>query len=120
MLLNAQQGKTRAMRQWRITDAKQIMVAIIKAYVREAIELSRSGKAIKPRQDKPLIIPDELKNALIRNKKAGKVFDVMSKSCRREYAEYISDAKKPETRLRRLEKILPMIVAGGGLNDKYR
>ena len=39
---------------------------------------------------------------------------------RREYAEYISSAKREETKEKSLEKILPMIVAGIGLNDRYR
>jgi uncharacterized protein YdeI (YjbR/CyaY-like superfamily) len=38
----------------------------------------------------------------------------------REYADYIASAKRADTRQRRIEKILPMIVAGVGLNDKYR
>jgi uncharacterized protein YdeI (YjbR/CyaY-like superfamily) len=120
LLMNAQEEKTQAMRQWRITDSKQIKVAQLEQYIAEAIQLSRSGISIKPRRDNPLIMPDELKNALTNNKKAGKVFEGMSKSCQREYAEYVAEAKKPETKLRRLEKILPMIESGGGLNDKYR
>jgi uncharacterized protein YdeI (YjbR/CyaY-like superfamily) len=120
LLMNAQEEKTQAMRQWRITDSKQIKVTQLEQYIAEAIQLSRSGISIKPRRDNPLIIPDELKNALTNNKKAGKVFEGMSKSCQREYAEYVAEAKKPETKLRRLEKILPMIESGGGLNDKYR
>jgi uncharacterized protein YdeI (YjbR/CyaY-like superfamily) len=120
LLMNAQEEKTQAMRQWRITDSKQIKVTQLEQYIAEAIQLSRSGISIKPRRDNPLIMPDELKNALTNNKKAGKVFEGMSKSCQREYAEYVAEAKKPETKLRRLEKILPMIESGGGLNDKYR
>jgi uncharacterized protein YdeI (YjbR/CyaY-like superfamily) len=38
----------------------------------------------------------------------------------REYAEYITEAKKDETKLKRIEKIIPMIKAGIGLNDKYK
>jgi uncharacterized protein YdeI (YjbR/CyaY-like superfamily) len=120
VLVNAQADKTQALRQWRFTDGRQIKVAPIRKYVREAAELARAGKSVPLRRDKPLAIPAELAEALGRNKKARLNFDAMSKSCKREYAEYISEARKPQTRLRRLDKILPMIINGGGLNDKYR
>ena len=41
-------------------------------------------------------------------------------SQKREYAEYIIEAKKRETKIKRIVKIIPMIVEGKGLNDKYR
>jgi len=43
VLVNAQQGKTKSMRQWRMTSAKDIRPALIKAYVREAVSLGRTG-----------------------------------------------------------------------------
>jgi uncharacterized protein YdeI (YjbR/CyaY-like superfamily) len=120
VLINANEGKTRGLRQWRFTDGRQIRVATVKAYVKEAIEAARSGKAIKPERNKPVDVPAELQNALSRNRKAGAAFEKMSPGCRREYAEYIAEAKQAETKQRRLQKILPMIAAGGGLNDRYR
>ena len=39
---------------------------------------------------------------------------------KREYAEYIASAKQHATKQKRIDKILPMIEAGVGLNDKYR
>jgi len=44
----------------------------------------------------------------------------MRPGLKREYAEYISATKKDDTKARRISKILPQIVAGIGLNDKYR
>ena len=38
----------------------------------------------------------------------------------REYADYVAAAKRDETKQRRIDKILPMIAKGVGLNDKYR
>jgi uncharacterized protein YdeI (YjbR/CyaY-like superfamily) len=88
--------------------------------VREAIELARQGKEIKPDRNKPLVIPPELKQALTKDKQAKASFDKMSKSRRREYAEHVAEAKREDTKARRLKKILPMIRAAQGLNDKYR
>ena len=58
--------------------------------------------------------------ALAKSKRAAEAFDKLSPSCRREYADYIAEAKRPDTKQRRLKKILPMIRGGAKLNDKYR
>jgi len=120
VLLNAQEGATRALRQWRMNSARDIKAAVIKRYVREAIELVRDGKSIAPTRKKPLVVPPELQQALGKSKAAQEKFLAMTLGKQREYAEYVSSAKQAATKLRRLEKILPLIVDGVGLNDKYR
>jgi uncharacterized protein YdeI (YjbR/CyaY-like superfamily) len=82
--------------------------------------LAEQGKEIKPDLDKPLMITTKLKMALATNPKTKSRFDKLSKSKRREYTDYIRAAKKQETRSRRIEKIMPMIIESVGLNDKYR
>ncbi|MCK5749525.1 MAG: YdeI/OmpD-associated family protein [Oricola sp.] len=120
VLMNAQEGVTKAQRQWRMTSAKEIKPALIKSYVKEAAALAREGKEIKADRSKPLVVPPELKAALAKDKKAKTAFEVMTKTYQREYADYIAEAKQAATKERRLEKILPMIAAGKGLHDKYR
>lgn len=120
VLINAQEGKTKALRQWRFSSMKELKVRQIKRYLMEAISLVHAGKEIKPNRNKPVILPLELTQALESNPKAKSAFEQLSKSCRREYAEHISEAKRNETKARRIEKIMPMIVASKGLNDKYR
>ena len=120
VLVNAQEGKTKAMRQWRMKSAKEIKVRQIKSYVKEAIELARQGKSIKADRSKAVIVTPQLKQALSQNKRAKTAFDRLTKGKQREYADYIADAKRDETKVRRLEKIMPMIAGGLGLNDKYR
>ncbi len=120
VLINAQEGKTKAMRQWRMTSAKEIKPRFIRSYLKEAIELAAQGKAIKADRNKALVLPPQLQEALSQNKKARVAFDALTKGRQREYAEYIADAKRDETKAKRLGKILPMIVSGAGLNDKYR
>lgn len=122
VLVNAQEGRTKALRQWRMTSAKAIKVRAIKAYVKEAVEHVRAGKAITPDRAKALVLPPELVDALAlkKNAKAKAAFDALPKGKQREYADHIAEAKKPETKARRLEKALPMIAAGKGLHDKYR
>lgn len=121
VFVNAQEGKTKAMLQWRFHSLEEIDTDLIKEYVLETIENVKLGKEIKPnRTKKELIIPNELQNVLDTNKEFKEKFDTFSNSCKREYANYISDAKREVTRLRRLEKIVPMILNGGGLHDKYK
>lgn len=120
VLMNCQEGKTKAMRQWRMTSKKDIKIRAIKTYVKEAMELVEQGKEIKPDRNKPVVIPPQLKAALAKDKKAQAAFSNMTKGKQREYADYIADAKREATKETRLKKILPMITAGGGLNDKYK
>jgi uncharacterized protein YdeI (YjbR/CyaY-like superfamily) len=119
VLINCQ-GKTKALRQWRMTSKHEIDARLIKSYVNEAIDLQKCGKAIKPDRSKPLTIPARLNKALARNKTANASFKQLTKGKQREYADYITESKRDETQQKRLEKILPMIVAGQGLHDKYR
>ena len=120
VLVNAQAGKTKAMRHWRFDDLKKIKTTKIKKYCLEAMSLAEQGKEIKPNRNKPVNVPVELEKALAVNEKAALSFNAMSKSYRREYADYISDAKRADTKQRRIEKIIPMILDSVGLNDKYR
>lgn len=120
VLINAQVGKTKAMRQMRFTDASQIKPRVIKRYLKQAIELAKRGEAIQPNRNKPLVVPEQLKQAFKTYRKAKASFAKMTLGKRREYADYISEAKREETKQRRIEKILPMIEDGVGLNDRYR
>ncbi len=118
-LINAQEGVTKALRQWRFVENKEIDDPLILEYVQEAIQNQKEGKMMKP-EKKPLIIPDELQAAFDEDYVLKDQYETFSHSCKREFAEYISDAKREATRLSRLEKVRSMIMAGKGLNDQYR
>ena len=120
VLINAQEGKTKALRQWRMTSSRDINQARIKRYVKEAIELADQGKEIKAARSGKVVVPPELKKALAADKKASAAFDQLLPGQQREYAQHITEAKRAETKARRIEKILPMMIAGKGLNDRYR
>ncbi|MFT5304021.1 MAG: hypothetical protein ACI814_004844, partial [Mariniblastus sp.] len=87
VLVNANEEKTKAMRQWRFQTAKDVKVGALKKYVLEAVRLAESGKEIKPNKSKPVIVPTELTKALAAQPAARQAFESMSKSCRREYAD---------------------------------
>ena len=120
VLMNAQEGTTKAQRQWRMKSGKEIKAAIIRRYVKEAIELVKSGKSVAPQRNTRVVVPPELKRALGKSTSARRKFAALTPGRQREYAEYIAAAKREGTKQLRLEKILPMIAAGVGLNDKYR
>ena len=120
VLINAQEGVTKAQRQWRMQSAAEINPAIIKSYVKEAAALAKAGKEIKADRSKKLAAPAELKAALAKSKRAAAAFERLTPGLKREYCDYIAEAKQAATKERRIEKILPMIAAGVGLNDKYR
>ena len=120
VLINAQKGKTQALRQWRMESAKDIKPAAIRRYVKESIANIDGGKKISARRSKTLDIPTALTNAMRRQKGATAAFRNLRPGLQREYAEYVSLAKRDDTKQRRIDKILPMILAGKGLNDRYR
>lgn len=122
LLTNAQEGKSQAMRQMKFKAGDKIDEGIITKYFKEAILNHKKGLSVKPaaKVKKQPQFPVLLKNALSENKALSKAYYELNPYKQNEYAEYISEAKQDKTKIRRLEKILPMIFAGIGLNDKYR
>ena len=121
LLVNAQKGKTKALRQMRFESITDINKDVVLAYVKEAIGNQKAGKEIKPdRSKKETIIPDELQTELSSSNELKASFNNLSPSKQREYCEHIATAKREATKLSRLEKIKPMILQGTGLHDKYK
>ncbi len=98
-------------------------------WVAQAAALIESGQerspiAARPRVVKPasaaLKTPPDFNSALSKNKKAAAVFAAFSPSCRREYIEWIVDAKRPETREQRIATAVGWIAEGKQRNWKYQ
>jgi len=121
LLRNAQDGKTKAMRSLHYESLEDIDARILKQYLTEAIQNAKDGKEVKPdRSKKKITIPTELESAFAKAQPLKTAFEALSPSKQREYTEHIGGAKQEATRLRRLEKCIPMILKGVGLNDKYK
>ena len=121
LLVNAQEGKTKALRQMRFESKADINKDAVLAYVKEAIANQKAGKEIKhQRQTKPVVIPQELEAAFSSNSEFKAGFEALTPGKQREYCEYIDQAKREATKMSRIEKITPMIISGVGLNDKYK
>ncbi|MCA8958916.1 MAG: YdeI/OmpD-associated family protein [Planctomycetes bacterium] len=120
VLISAQEGRTKALRQWRFASKKEIAARRIQSYVKEAVERARAGERVPIDRSKPLILPVELKQALAASPEIEAAFAALTPGRRREYADHVAEAKRDATRQKRVEKILPMIAAGVGLHDRYR
>jgi uncharacterized protein YdeI (YjbR/CyaY-like superfamily) len=110
----------------RITGLRDLPAdKLLLRYLCQAADFVESGqrkKSIdrKPKAAKPhLRVPVELSAALKKNKLATKAFERFSPSCRREYVEWISTAKRPETKERRVVQAVEWIAQGKSRNWKY-
>ena len=121
VLVNAQEGKTKAMRHWKFTDTDAISESLIQSYIDEAVVYQKAGKTVPMGPKSTIIsIPDELNSVLNTNSSLKTAFEALPNYKQREYTEHIATAKRVTTKESRLEKIIPMILQGKGLNDKYR
>lgn len=119
-LLNAQEGVTKALRQWRFDENDTIDEDLVLEYLQESIENTLAGKELKPQRKTGVSVPELLTTTFKEDAELHKAFKKLTPGKQREYSEYIESAKRVDTKLRRLEKILPMIKAGQGLHDKYK
>jgi len=110
----------------RITDVKELPPdKMMLSYMRQAAELVESGERKKSieRPAKPanrkVNVPPELAGALKKNKVAAKAFADFSPSCKREYAEWVAEAKRPETKQNRIAQAVDWIAQGKSRNWKY-
>ena len=119
VLHNAQEGKTKAMRQWRFTKDSTIDTELLHLYIQEAIVNEKKGLKIKPVK-KPLVVPSELKILFAKNEVLAELFNALTLTKKREFSEYIYEAKRAETKAKRIEKIIPLIENSIGLHDNYK
>ncbi len=95
---------------------------VLVEYVKLAKKLNDDGVKAPNRVKKPpreLVVPDDLAKALKRNKAAQATFDKFSASNKREYVDWITEAKTEATRNKRLETAIEWIAEGKTRNWKY-
>lgn len=120
VLENAQEGKTKGMRHWKFNAVDDIDEKGVLAYMLESLSNQEKGLEIKAEKTKKVHIPELLQVELDKNATLKSSFESFTPYKQKEFCEYITEAKQEKTQLRRLEKILPMIEKGIGLNDAYR
>lgn len=111
----------------RLTSLKDLPKdAVLKKYIKAAMKLNDEGvkmpAAKKPtqKQKEALETPDYLAKALKKNKVAERVFNEFSYSGRKEYIEWLEEAKTEATRLKRMEQAIEWIAEGKSRHWKYK
>jgi uncharacterized protein YdeI (YjbR/CyaY-like superfamily) len=118
-ILIQQTEKVQAGRQVRFTNVREIveLEPVLKAYIEQAIEVERAGlKVILKKTPEP--IPEELQAKLDENPALKKAFSALTPGRQRGYILYFSAAKQSKTRVARVEKCMPQILNGKGLDDE--
>ncbi len=120
VLENAQKGKTKGMRHWKFSSLDEVDDMTVLAYMTESLENQKKGMEIQPEKTKKLSIPELLQAEFKKDATLKAAFENFTPYKQKEFCEYIAEAKQEKTKLRRLDKILPMIKDGIGLHDGYR
>lgn len=119
----AADGEHTGMGGTRVSDVKQLPShAVLVSYVREAIQLNEEGAKVVRAKKAPqgeAAVPDDLAAALKAAPAARKTFDAFSPSHRREYVEWVTEAKQPGTRAKRLAQAIEWMSEGKSRNWKY-
>lgn len=118
-ILIQQTENVQGARQIRFTNVQEIAEkeAILKAYIDEAIEVEKAGLKVQVKKPEELIIPDELQHKFDEIPALKDAFTTLTPGRQRAYILHFSAAKQSQTRESRIEKCIPNILNGKGLND---
>ena len=118
-ILVQQTENVQAARQIRFTNVREIgkMEPILKAYIKEAIEVEKTGLKVDYKKTADFAIPEEFQNKLDEIPALKTAFDALTPGRQRGYILYFSAPKQAKTRESRVEKCMQQLLNGKGLND---
>jgi len=118
-ILLQQTENVQAARQIRFTNVREIgkMEPILKAYIKEAIEVEKAGLKVDYKKTADFAIPEEFQNKLDEIPALKTAFGALTPGRQRGYILYFSAPKQAKTRESRVEKCMQQILNGKGLND---
>jgi uncharacterized protein YdeI (YjbR/CyaY-like superfamily) len=118
-ILIQQTKNVQAARQMRFTNVKEIvkLKSILKAYIFEAIEVERAGLKVPLKKTAEFSMPEEFNNKLNKNAALKTAFYALTPGRQRGYLLHFAAPKQSKTRESRIEKCMPQILNGKGLND---
>jgi uncharacterized protein YdeI (YjbR/CyaY-like superfamily) len=118
-MLIRQSEQVQSARQMRFTTVGEVKkaAAALKAYIFEAIEVEKAGLKVKLKTPDEYEVAREFQDALDEMPKLKAAFDALTPGRKRGYLLYFSGAKQSQTRVARVEKSIPRILKGKGLND---
>ena len=119
-ILIQQTENVQAARQIRFTNIREIfdMEVVVKGYVHEAIEVEKAGLKVKLKKASEFKIPEEFQRKLDTTPALKKAFYALTPGRQRGYILHFSAAKQSKTRMARVEKYVPQILDGKGLDDQ--
>jgi uncharacterized protein YdeI (YjbR/CyaY-like superfamily) len=118
-ILIQQTENVQAARQIRFTNVREIVEkeTILKAYIHEAIEVEKAGLEVSYKKTSEFKMPEEFQNKLDEDPALKSAFKALTPGRQRGYILYFSAAKQSKTREARVEKCMPQILKGKGLDD---
>jgi uncharacterized protein YdeI (YjbR/CyaY-like superfamily) len=118
-ILIQQTANVQSARQIRFTSVNEIatMRSTLKAYIKEAIAVEKSGKKVDLKKTSEYAMPEELENKFAEVAGLKRAFNALTPGRQRGYLLYFSSAKQPKTREARVEKYTEQILKGRGLDD---
>lgn len=118
-MLIQQTKNVQAARQMRFTNVKEIVErkAILKAYIYEAIEVEKAGLKVKLKKTTDFTVTEEFQKKLDKSAALKKAFEALTPGRQKGYLLHFSSAKQAKTRESRVEKSIPQILKGKGLDD---
>ena len=118
-ILVQQTEKVQAARQIRFTDAKSIrkLRPVLKSYIQQAIEVEKSGAKVAMKRVSEYPVAEEFQRRLDEHPSLRAAFEKLTPGRQKAYLFYFSGAKKSETRVARVEKCIPQILDGIGLEE---
>ncbi|PRB04948.1 hypothetical protein CQ046_06645 [Chryseobacterium sp. MYb7] len=118
-ILIQQSKNVQAARQIRFTDVDQIndLEKILQAYMFEAVEIEESGAKVEMKKTKEFEMTEEFQSKLDQDPALKEAFKALTPGRQRAYLLHFSSAKQSKTREARIEKCIPQIMDGIGLND---
>jgi uncharacterized protein YdeI (YjbR/CyaY-like superfamily) len=119
-ILIQQTKDVQSARQIRFTNIDEIadMEPVLKAYIYEAIEVEKAGLKVELKTTSEFNMPDEFQSKLNHIPALKTAFEALTPGRQRGYLLYFSAAKQSKTRDARIEKYIPQILAGKGLDDE--
>lgn len=117
-LLRSQGENTQSAMRLEFTSKDQIKKAVVKTYVKQAIAVEKAGLKVDFKAKRELELPAELTQILNKDSKLAKAFYALTPGRRRGYVLHFTGAKQSKTRTARIEKCIPKILAGKGMNDR--
>lgn len=113
------QGRSE-MRTAKFHSLESIDTRLIEAWMKQAVKLDAVGSVPRSPEPVKVVVPRALATVLRGDAVARATFDAFPPYCKREYCEWIAEAKQPATVERRLAATLEKLHRGESLNEKYR